>query len=132
LIHVVAEREGVERCGFFCLKINNIYRRDLPVCPVDFNRNNLKIVSKPRLQVIPAHTVGVKLRGTLCVFSFRRFFFSFRQIVARTILETLRVVTGQPENVTAVLNVMKKLADDCGQSNTLLHAIRVLHLVDFN
>ena len=41
-------------------------------------------------------------------------FFLFRQIVARTVLETLRVVTGQPENVTGVLNVMNKLADDVG------------------
>jgi hypothetical protein len=39
----------------------------------------------------------------------------FRQIVARTVLETLRVVTGQPDNVTAVLNVMNKLADDVGK-----------------
>ncbi len=38
----------------------------------------------------------------------------FRQIVARTVLETLRVVTGQTEDVTAVLNVMNKLADDVG------------------
>jgi len=40
--------------------------------------------------------------------------FLFRQIVARTVLETLRVVTGQVENVTAVLAVMNKLADDVG------------------
>ena len=58
---------------------------------------------------------------------FVTFFFSFfgsvchifcflfcRQIVARTVLETLRVVTGQTDDVTAVLNVMNKLADDVG------------------
>jgi len=35
-----------------------------------------------------------------------------RQIVARTILETLRVVTDDPQDVQSVLNVMNKLADD--------------------
>ena len=47
---------------------------------------------------------------------FSTFFFLlfFRQIVARTVLETLRVVTGQSDDVTGVLNVMNKLADDVG------------------
>ena len=36
----------------------------------------------------------------------------FRQVVARTILETLRVVTDDPDDVNSVLNVMTKLADD--------------------
>lgn len=36
-------------------------------------------------------------------------------MVARTILETLRVVTDEPADVTAVLNVMNKLADDAGK-----------------
>ena len=41
--------------------------------------------------------------------------FFFRQIVARTILETLRVVTDDASDVEAVLNVMTKLADDVGK-----------------
>ena len=42
---------------------------------------------------------------------------SFRQVVARTILETLRVVTEDPEDVNSVLNVMTKLADDVGKKS---------------
>ena len=38
-----------------------------------------------------------------------------RQVVARTILETLRVVTDDPDDVNSVLNVMTKLADDVGK-----------------
>ena len=44
-----------------------------------------------------------------------RSYFFFRQIVARTILETLRVVTDDASDVEAVLNVMTKLADDVGK-----------------
>ena len=40
----------------------------------------------------------------------------FRQFIARTILDTLRLVTEAPEDVEAVLNVMNKLADDVGKS----------------
>ena len=39
----------------------------------------------------------------------------YRQVVARTILETLRVVTDDADDVTAVLNVMSRLADDVGK-----------------
>ena len=35
--------------------------------------------------------------------------------MARTILETLRVVTDDPDDVNSVLNVMTKLADDVGK-----------------
>ena len=52
------------------------------------------------------------LQATIGQFCFSLVF--FRQIVARTVLETLRVVTGQTEDVSAVLNVMSKLADDVG------------------
>lgn len=38
-----------------------------------------------------------------------------RQIVARTVLETLRAVVDDPHDVDAVLNVMNKLADDVGE-----------------
>ena len=40
------------------------------------------------------------------------FLFIYRQVVARTILETLRVVTEDPDDVNSVLNVMTRLADD--------------------
>ena len=40
----------------------------------------------------------------------------FRQFIARTILDTLRLVTDTPEDVEAVLKVMNKLADDVGKS----------------
>ena len=46
---------------------------------------------------------------------FFSFLVIFRQIVARTILETLRVVTDDAADVDAVLNVMNKLADDVGK-----------------
>ena len=36
--------------------------------------------------------------------------------MARTILETLRVVTDDAADVDAVLNVMNKLADDVGKT----------------
>ena len=39
----------------------------------------------------------------------------YRQVVARTILETLRVVTDEVDDVAVVLNVMSKLADDVGK-----------------
>ena len=40
----------------------------------------------------------------------------YRQFIARTILDTLRLVTDTPEDVEAVLKVMNKLADDVGKS----------------
>lgn len=43
--------------------------------------------------------------------------FSFRQIVARTILETLRSSIDDENDVDAVLNVMNRLADDAGKFN---------------
>ena len=58
-----------------------------------------------------------QIRETAVVVNFNLFLSFppfFRQIVARTVLETLRVVTGQAENVSAVLSVMNKLADDVG------------------
>ena len=36
-------------------------------------------------------------------------------MVARTVLETLRAVVDDPNDVDAVLNVMKKLSDDMGK-----------------
>ena len=39
----------------------------------------------------------------------------FRQFIARTVLDTLRLVTDIPEDVEAVLKVMNKLADDLGK-----------------
>ena len=42
-------------------------------------------------------------------------YISFRQVVARTILETLRVVTDDSDDVNSVLNVMSRLADDVGK-----------------
>ncbi len=39
----------------------------------------------------------------------------FRQIVARTVLETLRVVVDDANDVAVVLQVMNKLADDVGE-----------------
>ena len=44
------------------------------------------------------------------------FFVIYRQFIARTILDTLRLVTDAPEDVEAVLKVMNKLADDVGKS----------------
>lgn len=38
--------------------------------------------------------------------------FSYRQFIARTILDTLRSVTDTPDEVEAVLRVMNRLADD--------------------
>ena len=35
--------------------------------------------------------------------------------MARTILDTLRVVVDDADDITAVLNVMSKLADDVGK-----------------
>ncbi len=43
------------------------------------------------------------------------FSLSFRQVVARTILETLRAVVDEKDDVEAVLNVMNRLADDQGK-----------------
>ena len=43
------------------------------------------------------------------------FFFIFRQFIARTVLDTLRLVTDLPDDVEAVLKVMNKLADDLGK-----------------
>lgn len=40
---------------------------------------------------------------------------SSRQIVARTLLETLRTVTDDEDDVHTVLQVMNKLADDVGK-----------------
>lgn len=62
---------------------------------------------------------GILADGHFSVWS-QLFFTFFRQIVARTVLETLRVVTGQPENVASVLNVMNKLADDVGKCDDVL------------
>ena len=41
-------------------------------------------------------------------------------MVARTVLETLRAVVTEPEDVEAVLNVMNKLADDVGKLKNYL------------
>jgi len=41
-------------------------------------------------------------------------FFSPREQITRGILETLRIVSCQPDDVAAVLTVMNKLADDTG------------------
>ncbi len=49
------------------------------------------------------------------IFDISPFPFFFRQIVARTVLETLRSVVDDPSDVDAVLNVMNKLADDVGE-----------------
>ena len=42
-------------------------------------------------------------------------------MVARTILETLRAVVDDPNDVDAVLNVMKKLSDDVGKWKSNLY-----------
>ena len=48
----------------------------------------------------------------------------FRQFIARTVLDTLRLVTDLPDDVEAVLKVMNKLADDLGKWHTYtLHSI---------
>ena len=39
----------------------------------------------------------------------------FRQFIARTVLDTLRLVTDTAEDVEDVLKVMNKLADDLGK-----------------
>ena len=46
-------------------------------------------------------------------FCFSNFF--FRQFIARTVLDTLRLVTDTAEDVEDVLKVMNKLADDLGK-----------------
>ena len=43
------------------------------------------------------------------------FLIFFRQFIARTVLDTLRLVTDTAEDVEDVLKVMNKLADDLGK-----------------
>ena len=55
-------------------------------------------------------------------FDFDFFSIFFRQFIARTVLDTLRLVTDTAEDVEDVLKVMNKLADDLGKWHSYIAA----------
>ena len=94
--------------GKYCILLSPRHFAIFSYCPIERSNKREKIGQRGPSSVLSIDLDLLWLTHVLL--------FSNRQIVARTILETLRVVTDDAADVDAVLNVMNKLADDVGKT----------------